>query len=163
MDADLAPHLNSRQASRKQTTAVMQSCYSSRPSSLCNAAAVPITSTAGSTLTTSLPGHIINTLCCSTSAKPLQLSNDRWFCCCSSLCWHGVMFMCLAGDIDCLAEFARTSSTAAVNDYDDEGQAALHVAADKGNTEAISILTCTCTERCVRENLFQQDSTHGCK
>jgi hypothetical protein len=45
------------------------------------------------------------------------------------------------GDFDCLAEFARTSSTAAVNDYDDEGQAALHVAADKGLTEAISILT----------------------
>lgn len=28
-----------------------------------------------------------------------------------------------------------------MNDYDDEGQAALHVAADKGLTEAISILT----------------------
>lgn len=40
-----------------------------------------------------------------------------------------------------MAEFARTSTTAAVNDYDDEGQAALHVAADKGLTEAISILT----------------------
>lgn len=48
---------------------------------------------------------------------------------------------CAAGDVDCLAEFARSSITAAVNDYDDEGQAALHVAADKGLTEAISILT----------------------
>jgi hypothetical protein len=63
---------------------------------------------------------------------------------CADLCWHGACVLrlpCPAGDIDCLAEFARTSSTAAVNDYDDEGQAALHVAADKGLTEAISILT----------------------
>lgn len=53
------------------------------------------------------------------------------------------------GDFDCLAEFARTSSTAAVNDYDDEGQAALHVAADKGLTEAISILTGVCSYGCL--------------
>jgi hypothetical protein len=46
-----------------------------------------------------------------------------------------------AEEIDTLADLARTSSTAAVNDYDDAGQAALHVAADKGNAEAISILT----------------------
>jgi hypothetical protein len=45
-----------------------------------------------------------------------------------------------AGDIDCLAEFARASSQG-VNDYDDEGQAPLHVAADKGISEAVSILT----------------------
>jgi hypothetical protein len=56
-----------------------------------------------------------------------------------------------AGDIDCLAEFARTSTTAAVNDYDDEGQAALHVAADKGLTEAISILTGEHCEHCAEE------------
>jgi hypothetical protein len=39
-----------------------------------------------------------------------------------------------------LAEFARTSSQG-VNDYDDEGQAPLHVAADKGISEAVGILT----------------------
>jgi hypothetical protein len=55
---------------------------------------------------------------------------------CSSAAWLSV----LAGDIDCLAEFARASSQG-VNDYDDEGQAPLHVAADKGISEAISILT----------------------
>lgn len=68
-----------------------------------------------------------------------------------------------AGDIDCLAEFARTSSTAAVNDYDDEGQAALHVAADKGSTEAISILTGKCTQRCVQDvRVPLQGSTQVC-
>ncbi len=46
----------------------------------------------------------------------------------------------LTGDIDCLAEFARTSH-GEVNDYDDEGQAPLHVAADRGDSEAVNILT----------------------
>lgn len=43
--------------------------------------------------------------------------------------------------MDGLVEFARTSVHAALNDYDDAGQAPLHVAADAGLTEAISILT----------------------
>lgn len=48
----------------------------------------------------------------------------------------------LLGDIDCLAEFARSSSgIRELNNYDDEGQAPLHVAADKGLTEAVTILS----------------------
>ncbi|KAF8056385.1 ANK3 [Scenedesmus sp. PABB004] len=46
-----------------------------------------------------------------------------------------------SGDIDNLVEFARTSSQVGVNDYDDEGQAPLHLAADKGIAEAVGILT----------------------
>lgn len=45
-----------------------------------------------------------------------------------------------AGDIQCLAEAARTSS-AGVNDYDDEGQTPLHIAADQGLPEAVSVLS----------------------
>jgi hypothetical protein len=57
------------------------------------------------------------------------------------LCAPPVCLRCLRpGDIDCLAEFARASSQG-VNDYDDEGQAPLHVAADKGISEAVGILT----------------------
>eukprot|EP00877_Chromochloris_zofingiensis_P007246 jgi/Chrzof1/2775/Cz11g28230.t1 len=44
------------------------------------------------------------------------------------------------GDTAKLAEFARTSSHG-VDDYDDEGQTALHLAADQGLAEAVSLLT----------------------
>lgn len=47
------------------------------------------------------------------------------------------------GDIQCLAEVARSSSHGfdGVNEYDDEGQTALHIAADQGLTEAVAILS----------------------
>lgn len=47
-----------------------------------------------------------------------------------------------AGDIECLAEAARSSSLGigGLNAYDDEGQTALHIAADQGHAEAVAIL-----------------------
>lgn len=50
------------------------------------------------------------------------------------------VYYAVAGDTAKLAEFARTSSHG-VDDYDDEGQTALHLAADQGLAEAVSLLT----------------------
>lgn len=47
------------------------------------------------------------------------------------------------GDIECLAEVARSSSHGVdgLDEYDDEGQTALHLAADQGLAEAVAILS----------------------
>lgn len=60
-----------------------------------------------------------------------------------------------------MAEFARSSS--GVNDYDDEGQAPLHVAADKGLTEAVSILTGTYTQSSSMLQLCSMNTLSRCR